>query len=71
MRKKNFKGRCEKRVLGKCAEVCSTYDAILSVGGKLLLHGDIAQNVPKILVLGRERIVRRTKIRPCAVRLPC
>ena len=28
MRKKNFKGRCEKRVLGKCAEVCRTYDAI-------------------------------------------
>ncbi len=28
MRKKNFKGRCEKRVLGKCVEVCRTYDAI-------------------------------------------
>ena len=28
MRRKNFKGRCEKRVLGKCAEVCRTYDAI-------------------------------------------
>ena len=36
--------------------------------GLPLLHGDIVQNVPKILVLGRERIVRRTKIRPCAVR---
>ena len=28
MRKKNFKGRCEKRVLPKCAEVCRTYDPI-------------------------------------------
>ena len=28
MRKKNFKGRCEKRTLDKCAEVCRTYDAI-------------------------------------------
>lgn len=28
MRKKNFKGRCEKRVIPKCAEVCRTYDAI-------------------------------------------
>ena len=28
MRTKNFKGRCEKRVLGKCTEVCRTYDAI-------------------------------------------
>lgn len=28
MRKKNFKGRCEKRVIPKCAEVCRTYDVI-------------------------------------------
>ena len=28
MRKKNYKGRCEKRSLGKCKEVCRTYDAI-------------------------------------------
>ena len=28
MRKKNFKGRCEKRVIPKCSEVCRTYDAI-------------------------------------------
>ena len=30
MRKKGFKGRCEKRVLGKSKEVCRTYDAIQS-----------------------------------------
>ena len=30
MRKKGFKGRCEKRVLGKCREVCRTYDPIQS-----------------------------------------
>lgn len=28
MRKKNFKGRCEKRRLSKCEDVCRTYDAI-------------------------------------------
>lgn len=28
MRKKNFKGRCEKRTLSKCKEVCRTYDPI-------------------------------------------
>ncbi len=28
MRKKNFKGRCEKRMIRKCMEVCRTYDAI-------------------------------------------
>ena len=28
MRSKNYKGRCEKRVLGKCEDVCRTYDSI-------------------------------------------
>ena len=28
MRKKNFKGRCEKRRLSKCEDVCRTYDAV-------------------------------------------
>ena len=28
MRKKNFKGRCEKRNLSKCKEICRTYDPI-------------------------------------------
>ena len=28
MRKKGYKGRIEKRVLGKCEDVCRTYDAI-------------------------------------------
>lgn len=30
MRKKGFKGRCEKRVVSKCREVCRTYDPIQS-----------------------------------------
>ena len=30
MRKKNYKGRCEKRTLGKCRGICKTYDAIQS-----------------------------------------
>lgn len=28
MRKKGYKGRCEKRMLPKCQEVCRTYSAI-------------------------------------------
>lgn len=28
MKKKNYKGRCEKRMLEKCKDVCRTYDAI-------------------------------------------
>ena len=28
MRKKNYKGRCEKRVLSKCQGICRTYDEI-------------------------------------------
>lgn len=30
MRKKNYKGRCEKRSLAKCRGICKTYDAIQS-----------------------------------------
>ena len=40
MRKKNFKGRCEKRVLGKCAEVCRTNDAIQYAYAALLQASD-------------------------------
>lgn len=28
MRRKNYKGRCEKRMIEKCTDVCRTYDAI-------------------------------------------
>ena len=28
MRKKNFKGRCEKRTISKCEDVCRTFDSI-------------------------------------------
>ena len=28
MRKKDYKGRCEKRTLSKCKDVCKTYDPI-------------------------------------------
>ncbi len=40
MRKKNFKGRCEKRVIGKCTEVCRTYDAIQYAYADLLQASD-------------------------------
>lgn len=38
MRKKGYKGRCEKRTLSKCKEVCRTYDAIQ------YSYADILQN---------------------------
>ena len=40
LRKKNFKGRCEKRVIGKCTEVCRTYDAIQYAYADLLQASD-------------------------------
>ena len=30
MRKKNYKGRCEKRTLDKCRGICKTYDTLQS-----------------------------------------
>ena len=50
MRKRNFKGRCEKRQIAKCAEVCRTYDDIQRVyAERLSEREDIAEircNVP-------------------------
>ncbi len=36
MRKKNFKGRMVKRSLPKCADVCRTYDPIMTAYAELL-----------------------------------
>ena len=50
MRKKNFKGCCEKRVIAKCNEVCRTYDAIQYAYADILQVSDelkeIRCNVP-------------------------
>lgn len=50
MRKLGFKGRCEKRVLSKCKEVCRTYDPIQSAYADRLQADDgileIQCNVP-------------------------
>ena len=40
MRKKNYKGRCEKRSLSKCQEICRTYDAIQSAYADSLQEND-------------------------------
>ena len=50
MRKKNYKGRCEKRIIGKCSEVCRTYDAVQYAYADMLQASDdireIRCNVP-------------------------
>ena len=41
MRKKNYKGRCEKRKLPKCEDdVCKTYDAIQYAYADVLNHSN-------------------------------
>lgn len=40
MRKKNYKGRCEKRSVTKCAEICRTYDPIQSAYVDMLSMDD-------------------------------
>jgi len=43
MRKKNFKGRCEKRMFNKCEGVCKTYDPIqYAYAEALSTNSDIA-----------------------------
>jgi len=45
MRKKGFKGRCEKRVLSKSKEVCRTYDAIQYACADWLQNDDSVQEI--------------------------
>ena len=45
MRKKNFKGRCEKRVIPKCNDVCRTYDPIQSAYADMLAADDAIQEI--------------------------
>ena len=50
MRKKNYKGRCEKRAVAKCVGICRTYDQIQYAYADLLSADDTIQefrcNVP-------------------------
>ncbi len=50
MRKKNFKGRCEKRTISKCKDVCRTFDVIQHSYVDILQNSDeikeIRCNVP-------------------------
>lgn len=45
MRKKNFKGRTEKRILSKCEGVCRTYDAIQSAYADILQADDSIREI--------------------------
>lgn len=45
MRKKNFKGRCEKRMIEKCTGVCRTYDAIQYAYADLLQASDEVKEI--------------------------
>lgn len=45
MRKKNFKGRCEKRMIGKCSDVCRTYDAIQYAYADLLQESEEVKEI--------------------------
>ena len=45
MRKRGFKGRCEKRVIRKCAEVCRTFDPIQYAYADILQQSDDVQEI--------------------------
>ena len=45
MRKKNYKGRCEKRTLPKCKEVCKTYDAIQAAYAEVVQECDEVKEI--------------------------
>ena len=50
MRKKNFKGRCEKRQVSKCEDICRTYDDIQRA---YLERLEANKNIKSILLMHR------------------
>ncbi|WP_028243219.1 hypothetical protein [Pseudobutyrivibrio ruminis] len=40
MRKRNYKGRCTKKTLPKCQDVCRTYDALQEVYAEVLSQSE-------------------------------
>ena len=55
MRKKNYKGKCEKRKLSKCQEVCRTYDEIQYAYADLLeQNAEVKQFKCNVLLSGVE-----------------
>ena len=55
MKKKNFKGRCEKKSLSKCEDVCKTYNAIQSAYANILQDDDrIKEFVCNVPLVGLE-----------------
>lgn len=45
MIKKNFKGRCEKRIVSKCVNVCRTYNAIQYAYADILQNNDYVKEI--------------------------
>ena len=57
MRKKNFKGRCEKRIISKCSEVCRTYDPLQYAYADILQASDDIKEIKcNVLLDGLEYI---------------
>lgn len=55
MKKKNYKGRCEKRKLEKCNEICKTYDDLqLAYAIQLSKAEDVLEFKCNILLEGLE-----------------
>jgi hypothetical protein len=55
MRKKNYKGRCEKRMLQKCVDICKTYDDIQYTYAEILSqHEDILEFRCNVVLEGLE-----------------
>ena len=45
MRKKNYKGRCTKRYVAKCTDVCRTYDPLQTAYAGRAIANEIIRNL--------------------------
>ena len=51
MRKKNYKGRCEKQTLEKFTAICKTYDPIQTAYANALVKNDSVASIIKYFLL--------------------
>lgn len=64
MRKQNFKGRCEKRTVGKCEDVCKTFDPIQYAYANVLQASSKVKSFCCNVPLDEEDIVPKDDIVP-------
>lgn len=67
MRKKGYKGRCKKKDLSKCKEICRTYDVIQSNYADILQNDNDIQEIRCNVAIPRSVIFPSSENNSCSL----